>query len=146
MATCSQSNLGVFMNSCTGENLRVRLIGIKTPRHVIKTIHRCTILNASELRHLLLREHLETMFTHGAGIQFDFLRRDKIIMRPEEQIVACINGEPMLAGCEYSIVAGDIKNLIIGNTQFRLDVFRSHFPAEIIRKKGGFYDSDKQKR
>lgn len=107
-------------------SLRARLFGIKSP-HIIRTIHRDTLLNASELKNLLPKKNLQAMFPRGAGLNFDFMHKDRIILRPEEKIIATINGELMQIGQEYHLLAGDIKELIIGEKMFRLDVLYSNF-------------------
>jgi hypothetical protein len=129
------------MNSCTGENLRVRLIGIKTPRHVIKTIHRCTILNANELHHLFSSDQLKKMFPGNSSIHFNLSSPGQIILRPEEEIVAYLDDVQMLASQHYPINKEGMRKIYIGGIELHMDVFRSHFPAEIIRKKRGSYGS-----
>lgn len=120
-------------------HLRARLIGIKTPRHIIRTIHQNTILNASELRHLLPEEHLKEMFAGKGELHFNFSSQGQIILRPEKEIVAYLDNIRMIVGQHYPINSAGIKKILIGNTELHMDVFRSHFPAEIIRRKEGFY-------
>lgn len=108
-------------------SLRLRLIGIKSPHNIMRTIHRDTTFNASELKHLIPKEHLHALFPRGAGINFDFSDRGKIILRPEQHMIACINAEPMQVDHDYPLVLGDVKMLAIGKVLFRIDVFHSYF-------------------
>lgn len=106
--------------------IRVKLFGVENP--VIRTIHRNLLLNARELNHLLSKEELQKIFPiAGSGIDFDFSERNKIILRPENNIISHINHEPMVAGQAYPLVLGDKKMLSINHALFRMHVVHSYF-------------------
>lgn len=108
-------------------NLRVRLIGIGMPG-LIKTIHRCTLLNARELNHLLPMEQLRELFPLSNGINFNFQERGKIIIQPEPKIITHLDGSPMYPDQHYPLALGDSKIISINNELlFRAHVFSSYF-------------------
>jgi hypothetical protein len=110
-------------------NPRVRLIGSGESTSIMRTMHQSTLLNASELKHLLPADHLNSIFPNGSGIHFDFAKhRSSVVMRMEKNVIAHLNEEQMQSEREYEISIGDVKLLKIGNSQFRLHVIGSHFP------------------
>lgn len=109
------------------EKLRVRLIGINTPNAVIKTIHRCTLLNARELENSFTKEHLTGMFPRGSGLHLDFSNRGQIILRPEKEISVYLDDVRMVIDQHYPIEKIGVKKIRIGETEFRFHVFSSHF-------------------
>jgi hypothetical protein len=109
-------------------NLRVTLKGLYEPYHrVTRTFHKSTILNASELFHLLSKEHLDALFPLGDGIRFDIINKDHIVISPENRMSALLDGEPMLVGEKYKLKLGEPRMLDITKARFELNVIQSDF-------------------
>lgn len=107
-------------------SLRVRLVGIK-PHNLMRTLHQCTTLSASELDHLLSKEQAHALFPKDAGVHFDFTDKNQITLHPQKHSKIHINGKKIQYGDLYTLIAGDAKILQTEHAEFRLNVLESHF-------------------
>ena len=105
--------------------LRVRLSGIET--NVIKTISSCMLLDARAMRRSMPEESLNRNFPKGSGIDFNLQDGKKVTLRSEAQVIAHLDGVPMIPDHYYEILPEHTKILAIGEELFRASVFHSDF-------------------